>query len=105
MIVGDSSRMALIQVMRAGWRLVLRAECTALVPPFQPMALHSTQLDDLVVMSDFDARTPEHDRGRAVLLGRQFDRALDLGFLQAAPLHHETQMDPGEHLGVFGRTL
>ena len=52
-------------------------------------------------MGDLDARAAKHDRRGAVLLGRQFDRALDLRFLQTATLDHEMHVDLGEDLRVL----
>src|SRR3990167_1082452 len=63
------------------------------------------QLDNLVVVADLDAAAAQHDRGRAVLLGRQFNRTLDLSLLQTTALDHEMQVDLGKHLGLFRGTL
>src|SRR3990167_756465 len=60
-----------------------------------------SQLDDFVVMSDGHPGATEHDRRRAVFLGRQLYCPFNLGFFQAAAFDHKVQMDFGENFWVL----
>ncbi|MCQ5168040.1 hypothetical protein NE645_19050, partial [Roseburia hominis] len=64
--------------------------------------VRSGQFNNFIVMADGNTRSAEHDRSRTILLGRQLDGALDLGFFQTTTLDHKVQVYFGEPLFFFG---